>query len=90
VQAVEQVEVKPTSAGRTTTLQEEVTAVQADHDLDLLQAAQAIQKVLQSISAAGQQNQIATGNYIAQADRGSNASVNVGGKLEHLRQDTHA
>jgi hypothetical protein len=83
VQAVEQVEAKPTSAGRTATLQEEVTAVQADHDPDLLQAAQAIQKVLQSISAAGQQNQIATGNYIAQADRGSNASVNVGGQLEH-------
>jgi hypothetical protein len=82
VQAAEQVEAKPASAGRTATLQEEVTAVQADHDPDLLQAAQTLQQALQAISAGGQQNQIATGNYIAQADRGSSASVNIGRQPE--------
>ena len=78
VHAVEQVEAKPDSAGRRAMLQEEITAVKADQDPDLLRTAQTLLHLLQASSAEGSQTQTATGNYIAQADRGSTASVNVG------------
>ncbi len=78
VHAVEQVEAKPDSAGRRATLQEEITAVKADQDPDLLRTAQTLLQLLQTSSGEGSQTQTATGNYIAQADRGSTASVNVG------------
>src|SRR5690242_15806525 len=80
--AVEQVETKPDSAGRKATLQEEVVAVKADQDQDLLQAAQALLQLLQASPGGEQHIQTATGSYIAQADRGSNASVNVGSPKE--------
>ena len=83
VQAVEQVEAKPASQARQTMLAEEVAAVQADHDTELLQVAQAVLQALQSSSEDAGHMQTATGNYIAQADRGSNASVNIGRQLEH-------
>ncbi len=78
VQAVEQVETKPASEARKAALAEEVAAVKADHDAELLQVAQAVQQVLQSSSGNAGHTQTATGNYIAQADRGSNASVHIG------------
>ena len=77
VEAVQELEAKPDSQGRQTTLKEEVAAAMADQDPDLLQAAQA---VLDQIAAqpGGQEHiQQAIGSYIAQADRGSTASVNV-------------
>jgi hypothetical protein len=80
--AVEQVETKPDSAGRKATLQEEVAAVQADQDLDLLQAAQALLQLLQASPGGEQHIQTATGSYIAQSDRGSSASVNIGSPRE--------
>ena len=83
VQAVEQVEAKPASQARQAMLAEEVAAVQADHDAELLQIAQAVLQALQSSSENAGHMQTATGNYIAQADRGSNASVNIGRQLEH-------
>ena len=78
VHAVEQVEAKPDSAGRKAMLQEEITAVKADQDPDLLRTAQTLLHLLQASSGEGSHIQTATGNYIAQADRGSTASVNVG------------
>ncbi len=78
VHAVEQVEAKPDSAGRRAMLQEEITAVKADQDPDLLRTAQMLLQLLQASSGEGSHTQTATGNYIAQADRGSTASVNVG------------
>ena len=82
VQAVEQVEAKPASQARQALLAEEVAAVRADHDADLLQIAQAVLQALQSSSEYARHIQMATGNYIAQADRGSQASVQIGtGKL---------
>ncbi len=81
--AVEQVEAKPDSAGRTATLQEEIAAAKADQDSDVLHAAQTLLHVLQASPEGGQHLQTATGNYIAQADRGSNASVNIGRQPEH-------
>lgn len=74
-QAVLHVEAKPASEARKAALVEELAAIRADQDADLLQAAQA---VLRAIPAASQIHQQAAGNYIAQADRGSSASVNIG------------
>jgi hypothetical protein len=78
VQAVEQVEAKPTSDARKALLAEEVAAAKADQESDLLALAQAVQQVLASSTDHGGHSQTATGNYIAQADRGSHASVNLG------------
>jgi hypothetical protein len=78
VQAVAQLEAKPASQARQELLGEEVAAVSADHDADLLQVAQAVLQALQSSSAHAGHIQTATGNYIAQADRGSSASVHLG------------
>lgn len=81
--AVGQVEAKPDSAGRKATLQEEVAAVKADQDQEVLHAAQALLQLLQASPEGAQHIQTATGSYIAQADRGSSASVNIGRQLEH-------
>ena len=82
LQAVEQLEKKPDSAGRKETLHEEIAAVKADRDSEILQAAQEILHQLQSLPESGPHMQTATGSYIAQADRGSSASVNVGHQTE--------
>lgn len=54
VQAVEAVEVKPASEGRKGTLEEEVAAVQADKDDEILKAVQALKDALKQ-SPQGQQ-----------------------------------
>ena len=82
VHAVNEVEAKPDSAGRQATLQEEVAAVKADQDQEVLHAAQALLQLLQVSPEGGQHMQTATGSYIAQADRGSSASVNIGRQPE--------
>ncbi len=83
VHAVNEVEAKPDSAGRKATLQEEITNTKADQDQEVLQAAQALLHLLQTIPEGGQHVQTATGSYIAQADQGSSASVNTGRAPEH-------
>ncbi len=83
VHAVNEVEAKPDSAGRKATLQEEVAATKADQDQEVLQAAQALLHLLQATPEGGQHVQTATGSYIAQADRASSASVNIGHAPEH-------
>ncbi len=82
VHAVNEVEAKPDSAGRKATLQEEVATVKADQDQEVLHAAQALLQLLQASPEGGQHVQTATGSYIAQADRGSSASVNIGRQPE--------
>ncbi len=82
VQAVHLVEAKPDSAGRQTTLQEEIVTAKADQDQDILSVAQALLQLLQASPEGVQHIQIATGSYVAQADRGSRASVNIGHQPE--------
>ena len=82
VHAVDAVEAKPDSAGRKATLQEEVAAAKADQDQEVLHAAQTLLQLLQASEGGGQHVQTATGSYIAQADRGSSASVNIGRQPE--------
>jgi hypothetical protein len=49
VQAVEQVEAKPDSAGRKETLAEEVAGVKADQDPEIVQAAQILLQAVQGL-----------------------------------------
>ncbi len=78
VQAVEKVEARPASDARKAALAEEVAAAKADQDSELLRVAHAVQQVLELSPEHGGHTQTATGNYIAQADRGSSASVHIG------------
>ena len=82
IHAVNEVEAKPDSAGRKATLQEEIAAVKADQDQEVLHAAQTLLQLLQASPEGAQHIQTATGSYIAQADRGSSASVNIGRQPE--------
>ena len=84
--AVDGVEARPDSAGRKQTLAEEMaklrrriaSAFKADQDPDLLKAAQALLEQLVAQPGGERHIQEAIGSYIAQADRASTASVNVG------------
>ncbi len=77
VKAVEQLEKKPDSAGRKASLKEELQSAQADQDADLRQLAQALLEKITAQPNGAQIVQQATGNYIAQANNGSTATVNV-------------
>ena len=77
VKSIEGLETRPDSSSRKNVLHEEVAAVKADQDTDLLQAAQVLLDRIGAQPSGGQHIQNATGSYIAQADRGSTAQVNV-------------
>ncbi len=77
VQSVENLEAKPESPSRQGMLKEEVQAVKADQDPDLLQAAQTLLDQIKVQPGGEQHIQNAIGSYIAQADRGSTATVHV-------------
>jgi hypothetical protein len=77
VKAVDQLEQKPDSEGRKGMLRKEVEAVGADGDPDILQAAQQLLEQLKAQPGGEQHIQHARGSYIAQADRGSTATVDV-------------
>lgn len=77
IKAAEAVEARPDSAGRKTTLEEEVVAVKADQDPALRAAAQAVLDEIKAQPGGEAHIQQAIGSYIAQADRGGTASVRV-------------
>ena len=75
--AVDGLEAKPESVGKRTVLQEEVAAAKVDQDPDILKAAQALLDQIKAQPGGEQHIQQAIGSYIAQADRGGNATVKV-------------
>lgn len=77
VKSVENLEAKPESSNRQGVLQEEVQAVHADQDPDLLQAAQSLLEQIKAQPGGEQHIQNAIGSYIAQASDHSTATVNV-------------
>jgi HetE-like protein len=77
VEAVDMLEKRPDSEGRRVTLKEEVERAKVDEDPDLKQAAQELLDRLKAQPGGEQHIQSAIGSYIAQADRGSTATVNV-------------
>lgn len=76
--AVDGVEARPESSGRQQTLAEEVAAAKADQDPEVRRAAQALLDQVKAQPGGERHIQQAIGSYIAQADRGGTASVNVG------------
>jgi hypothetical protein len=78
VKAVDGLENKPDSAGRKQTVSEELAAVKASDDPDLLKAAQALLEQIKAQPGGKHYiQQVAQGSYIAQAAQGSTAIVNT-------------
>jgi len=77
VQAIDKLEAKPESNGRQETLNEEVIAVKAQDDPEIVQAAEKLLEKIKASPGGEQHIQTAIGSYIAQADRGGKATVNV-------------
>lgn len=75
--AVESLESKPESYGRKETLKEELEHYGADQEPDVRSAAQELLDLLKDQPEGEQHIQSAVGSYIAQADRGSTATVNL-------------
>lgn len=82
VKAIKSLEKKPDSIGRQETLKEEISSLGAEKDEEVLMAAQEILVLLQD-NPDTQHVQNAIGNFIAQADRNSSASVNVSNPKNH-------
>jgi hypothetical protein len=77
VEAVDKLERKPDSEGRKAVLQEEMDTVRVDEDPEVRQAAQELLDRLKAQPGGERHVMYARGNYIAQADRSSTATVNV-------------
>lgn len=77
IKAVDNLEMKPDSAGRKKMLEEEIIASKANLDSDVLEVAQALLELIKAQPNGEHNIQTAIGNYIAQADREGTASVNV-------------
>ena len=76
--AIARLEAKPDSEGRKATVAEELDAARAGEDADLVEAARTLQAALDALPAEGRAHvQQAVGRYIAQADRGGIAKVDV-------------
>jgi len=80
VEAVAKLEAKPESAGWKETLGDEIKKAGADQDADLIAVAEALLDKIKDLPGGEQNIQSIVGNYNAQADRGSTATVNVYGK----------
>ena len=77
VVATKELEANPDSKGRRITLCEEVEASGAINDEDIRAAAEELLQQIKEVPGGEQSIQVAIGSYIAQADHGSTASVNV-------------
>ncbi len=76
-EAVEKLEKKPDSPARQAEVKELLAEVKADEDPQIRQAAQAVLDQVKALPGGEQHIQQAIGSYIAQADRGSTASVTI-------------
>lgn len=79
VGAVEKLESKPDSEGRQKVVAEELSAVGADADADLIGVATALLKQIKTQPSGIHHVQVARGSNIAQASEGGTATVNVTG-----------
>lgn len=78
VQSVERLEKKPARDDLQSTVAQELTEAEADKDPELAEAARRLLEKVQTEPGVASHIQSAVGNYIAQADRGAKASVNLG------------
>lgn len=77
VKTVAALESKPGSEGRKATLQEEIADSKADKDPDILKVANDLLEQIKAQPNGEKHIQTAIGSYIAQADRGSTATIKV-------------
>jgi hypothetical protein len=77
VEAVGKLEEDPESSGWKESVGKEVAKAGADRDPDLVAAAEALLDKIKALPGGEQSIQQAIGSYIAQADRGSTATVTV-------------
>lgn len=82
IEAVDELEKKPDSAGRQQTIGEELAAVKAADDPELISAAQALLKQIKAQPDGERHLQVAQGTGIAQADRGGIATVKISGSKD--------
>jgi len=85
--AIEKLQAKPESAGRQQTLAEELKATNASADQELLDAAQSLLELIRALPHGDQHIQNAVGTGIAQADRGSTASVSFAAPPTNKKSD---
>jgi hypothetical protein len=88
VMAVQHVEQKPESPARKELLMEEIAAAKAEQDDEIVKAAQVLLEHIKTWPGAEEHVQQAIGNYIAQADRGGSATVNVDRAREGVHDKT--
>jgi len=77
VKAIRELEAKPKSKGRKDTLTEELEEAHAASDPELTAAVQSLLTLIQSLPHREKHIQSANGTGIAQADRGSTATVTM-------------
>ena len=80
--AIEKLEARPDSEGRKKTLGEELALAHATDDPELASAAHALLELVRALPQGEQHIQFAHGHGIAQADRGSMATVTVNNRPE--------
>lgn len=85
--ALEKLQAKPDSDGRKQTLAEELKAVNAAAEPDLVTAAQSLLALIKALPQGEQHIQQAKGIGIAQASEGSTASVHIYGPLPAKPED---
>jgi hypothetical protein len=76
-EAIDKLEAKPHSDGRKQTLTEELEAVNAASDPELVSAVQSLLELIRALPQGEKHIQFAQGTGIAQADRGSTATVTM-------------
>jgi hypothetical protein len=86
-EAVDKLEDKPGAKGRRQTVEDEIAAVKASADPELLAAARALLDQVKAMPGAQHTVQIASGTGIAQASGGSSANVTFHGSLPPSKND---
>ena len=75
--AIDNLEEKPDSGGRRQTVLEELQTINSTPDPELVSAAQSLFKLIRALPQSEKHLQAAHGTGIAQADRGSTATVTM-------------
>jgi hypothetical protein len=76
-QAIDKLEAKPDSDGKKQILAEELKVVNSSSDPELVSAAESLLALIKALPQGEKHIMIATGTGIAQADRGSTATVTM-------------
>jgi hypothetical protein len=76
-EAIDKLEAKPDSEGKKQVLAEELNAVNSTSDPELVSAAQSLLALIKALPQGEKHIQVAHGTGIAQADRGSTATVTM-------------